>query len=181
MFFGLDCSECCSQDCIYVSWGLTSPTGPTSCSQNIEWPVTVSIPERIDTSAGVDILFSGGYDDKGRLRYQDAGGNAVDTWGGGSPSSCGGAPPSRITTYSRSLQFFIVDTVGGFIRLELCICVSGASAAKADTVPFTQTGGGTVESNGWRVTHPRYDNLGGFYSNINQLRSCGPIQGNPLP
>ena len=197
MFLGHSCTSCCNQACMYIDWnsdwvpfGMTPQCAPVSEGQY--WgPFQVTIPDNIHVPPeGVEIFFEGGFDDKGFIRYRRPGSlTYVEDWGTGSPTSCFGGPPKSIICGDRDFSFVIVDTQAGYVRVNMCICVKGASHSKYPPVQLQNSDGYSLLLTGFPAQELgvprwqfRYRNWVNQYSNwTNEIRSCGPIKANPLP
>lgn len=174
----------------WVPFGMTPQCAPVSEGQY--WgPFQVTIPDNIHVPPeGVEIFFEGGFDDKGFIRYRRPGSlTYVEDWGTGSPTSCFGGPPKSIICGDRDFSFVIVDTQAGYVRVNMCICVKGASHSKYPPVQLQNSDGYSLLLTGFPAQELgvprwqfRYRNWVNQYSNwTNEIRSCGPIKANPLP
>lgn len=172
---GTTCNSPC-QDCFYFIWGTTAPNASQTCdSPAFGGRVKVTIPDRhVIPAGGLKIFISGGFDDKGTVNgeWRDR-------------TKCiEGLMPNEITVTSRDITFEVYDTVGGAVGIAACICVPNDSSTPIHAIVrtrFPNIGGGTLSASGWTIEYPAFD-IG--YNNHpwrNEITSCGPLSGNPLP
>jgi hypothetical protein len=105
-------------------------------------------------------LLSGGADDTG-----DVNGNLIGP----------GLMPSEILIFSPQIVFNVLDTYGGNIGVVACICIPGTErlplGERNPLIPRAlPRNGGTSDQDGWKVTTPPLEFVGGVLRN--QISVC---------